>query len=61
MFVFSDTDSICYSGNGESYRGMAADPGCLYWDLPSVVRRGDYHVDLKNALQLGLGKHNYCR
>ncbi|NXJ11320.1 UROK protein, partial [Odontophorus gujanensis] len=56
-----DTDSTCYSENGENYRGMAADPGCLYWDLPSVIMRGDYHADLKSALQLGLGKHNYCR
>lgn len=61
MFVFSDTNSVCYSGNGEDYRGMAEDPGCLYWDHPSVIRWGDYHADLKNALQLGLGKHNYCR
>lgn len=56
-----DTNSVCYSGNGEDYRGMAEDPGCLYWDHPSVIRWGDYHADLKNALQLGLGKHNYCR
>ncbi|NXK50180.1 UROK protein, partial [Chauna torquata] len=56
-----DTDSICYTENGENYRGMATERECLLWDLPSVIKRGIYHADLKNAVQLGLGKHNYCR
>ncbi|KFQ56319.1 Urokinase-type plasminogen activator, partial [Pelecanus crispus] len=56
-----DTDSKCYTENGEDYRGMATEDECLPWDLPSVVRRGHYHAQLKNALQLGLGKHSYCR
>ncbi|NXE19694.1 UROK protein, partial [Ardeotis kori] len=56
-----DTDSMCYTGNGESYRGMATEDKCLPWDLPSVIRRGHYHVHLDNALELGLGKHSYCR
>ncbi|XP_010155714.1 PREDICTED: urokinase-type plasminogen activator-like [Eurypyga helias] len=56
-----DTDSVCYSENGEDYRGMATEDECLPWDLPSVIRRGHYHAHLKNALQLGLGKHSYCR
>uniref|UniRef100_A0A8C3KLM2 Urokinase-type plasminogen activator n=1 Tax=Calidris pygmaea TaxID=425635 RepID=A0A8C3KLM2_9CHAR len=56
-----DTDSTCYSENGEDYRGMATEDECLPWDLPSVVRRGHYHAQLSNALQLGLGKHSYCR
>lgn len=56
-----DTDSICYRENGEDYRGMATEDECLPWDLPSVIRRGRYHAHLKNALQLGLGKHSYCR
>ncbi|XP_014811644.1 PREDICTED: urokinase-type plasminogen activator [Calidris pugnax] len=56
-----DTASTCYTGNGEDYRGIATEDDCLPWDLPSVVRRGRYHARLSNALQLGLGKHNYCR
>uniref|UniRef100_A0A8B9Q534 Urokinase-type plasminogen activator n=1 Tax=Apteryx owenii TaxID=8824 RepID=A0A8B9Q534_APTOW len=56
-----DADNKCYTGNGEDYRGIATEEECLPWDLPSVIRRGSYHTDLKNALQLGLGKHNYCR
>ncbi|KFV65153.1 Urokinase-type plasminogen activator, partial [Dryobates pubescens] len=56
-----DTDSACYNENGEDYRGMATEDECLPWDLPSVIRRDRYHAHLRNALQLGLGKHNYCR
>ncbi|KFQ10178.1 Urokinase-type plasminogen activator, partial [Haliaeetus albicilla] len=56
-----DTERICYTGNGEDYRGMATEDKCLPWDLPSVISRGHYHAHLKNALQLGLGKHSYCR
>ncbi|NXA53177.1 UROK protein, partial [Nothocercus julius] len=56
-----DTDNTCYTDNGENFRGIATEKNCLFWDLPSVIRRGSYHTDLKNALQLGLGKHNYCR
>ncbi|KAM6067198.1 urokinase-type plasminogen activator isoform 2-T2 [Chlamydotis macqueenii] len=56
-----DTDSTCYTGNGESYRGMATEDKCLPWDLPSVIRRHHYHVHSDNALELGLGKHSYCR
>ncbi|NXD75597.1 UROK protein, partial [Halcyon senegalensis] len=56
-----ETDRICYTGNGENYRGMATEDECLPWDLPSVIRRGHYHAYSRNALQLGLGKHSYCR
>ncbi|XP_035185655.1 urokinase-type plasminogen activator isoform X2 [Oxyura jamaicensis] len=56
-----DDGSVCYTGNGENYRGTASERDCLLWDLPSVIKRGAYHADMKNALQLGLGKHNYCR
>ncbi|XP_008502226.1 urokinase-type plasminogen activator [Calypte anna] len=56
-----DTKNMCYTENGEDYRGMATEDECLPWDLPSVIRRGHYHVYSKNALQLGLGKHSYCR
>uniref|UniRef100_A0A8C6NDD5 Urokinase-type plasminogen activator n=1 Tax=Melopsittacus undulatus TaxID=13146 RepID=A0A8C6NDD5_MELUD len=56
-----DTASMCYTENGEDYRGMATEDECLPWDLPSVISRGYYHARTRNALQLGLGKHNYCR
>ncbi|NWY44615.1 UROK protein, partial [Sylvia atricapilla] len=56
-----DTDSTCYTGNGEDYRGMATEYQCLPWNSPSLLRRGRYHAYLGNALQLGLGKHSYCR
>ncbi|NXY88678.1 UROK protein, partial [Alcedo cyanopectus] len=56
-----ETGRMCYTGHGEDYRGMATEDECLPWDLPSVVRRGHYHAYSRNALQLGLGKHNYCR
>ncbi|XP_037256892.1 urokinase-type plasminogen activator [Falco rusticolus] len=56
-----DVDSMCYTEDGEDYRGMATEDECLPWDLPSVIRRAPFHAHLKNALQLGLGKHSYCR
>ncbi|NWS69000.1 UROK protein, partial [Crotophaga sulcirostris] len=56
-----DTESTCYTENGEDYRGMATKEECLPWDLPSVIRRATYHALVPNALQLGLGKHSYCR
>ncbi|KAF2982924.1 hypothetical protein EK904_005859 [Melospiza melodia maxima] len=56
-----DTDSTCYTENGENYRGMATEDKCLPWNLPSLIRRGRYHAYSENALQLGLGKHSYCR
>ncbi|NXL61993.1 UROK protein, partial [Chordeiles acutipennis] len=55
-----DTDT-CYRENGKDYRGKATEDECLPWDLPSVISRGHYHAHLKYALQLGLGKHSYCR
>ncbi|NWH79923.1 UROK protein, partial [Piaya cayana] len=56
-----DTESMCYTENGEDYRGMATEDECLPWDLPSVVRRTTYHAFVPHALRLGLGKHSYCR
>lgn len=40
---------------------MATEDKCLPWNLPSLIRRGLYHAYSENALQLGLGKHSYCR
>ncbi|NWH58097.1 UROK protein, partial [Geococcyx californianus] len=56
-----DTESMCYTENGEDYRGMTTEDDCLPWDLPSVVRRATYHALMPDAFQLGLGKHSYCR
>ncbi|XP_039583383.1 urokinase-type plasminogen activator isoform X2 [Passer montanus] len=56
-----DTDSTCYTENGEDYRGMATEDKCLPWNSPSLIRRSRYHAYSENALQLGLGKHSYCR
>ncbi|KAM6265390.1 urokinase-type plasminogen activator [Porphyrio hochstetteri] len=56
-----DSTSMCYTGNGEDYRGMATEEECLPWDLPSVIRRSHYYVHSRDTLQLGLGKHSYCR
>ncbi|KAH1168116.1 urokinase-type plasminogen activator [Mauremys mutica] len=59
-----DTKSQCYTENGQDYRGTVSknekNEECLSWDSPSLIRR-DYHAGVRNALQLGLGKHNYCR
>ncbi|XP_006887626.1 PREDICTED: urokinase-type plasminogen activator [Elephantulus edwardii] len=59
-----DTSKTCYQGNGYSYRGKANQDilgrPCLAWDMPSVLRK-PYNAHITNALQLGLGKHNYCR
>ncbi|NWY64214.1 UROK protein, partial [Erithacus rubecula] len=56
-----DTGSTCYTENGESYRGMATEDKCLPWNSQSLFRRGLYNAYSENALQLGLGKHSYCR
>lgn len=59
-----DTSKTCYQGNGHSYRGKAnvdymARP-CLAWNSANVLLK-PYHAQRPDALQLGLGKHNYCR
>ncbi|NXG23248.1 UROK protein, partial [Grallaria varia] len=56
-----DADSVCYTENGEDYRGMATEDECLPWNSPSLLKRGLYSAYLENAVQLGLGKHSYCR
>ncbi|XP_074855561.1 urokinase-type plasminogen activator [Carettochelys insculpta] len=59
-----DTESQCYTENGQDYRGTASrnekNEECLSWDFPSLKRRA-YNAGLRNAMQLGLGQHNYCR
>ncbi|XP_024417116.2 urokinase-type plasminogen activator [Desmodus rotundus] len=59
-----DTSNTCYQGNGHSYRGKAntdiRDRPCLAWNSVNVLQK-KYHAQRPDALQLGLGKHNYCR
>ncbi|XP_046511017.1 urokinase-type plasminogen activator isoform X2 [Equus quagga] len=59
-----DTSKTCYEGNGHSYRGKAKTDimgrPCLEWNSATVLLK-TYHAHRPDALQLGLGKHNYCR
>ncbi|XP_075390218.1 urokinase-type plasminogen activator [Tenrec ecaudatus] len=59
-----DTSKTCYQGNGHSYRGKAnmdtRGRPCLAWSSSSVLHK-PYRANRTDALQLGLGKHNYCR
>ncbi|XP_025706416.1 urokinase-type plasminogen activator [Callorhinus ursinus] len=59
-----DTSKTCFEGNGHSYRGKAntdtmGEP-CQAWNSAAVLLK-EYHALRPDALQLGLGKHNYCR
>uniref|UniRef100_A0A673USC7 Urokinase-type plasminogen activator n=1 Tax=Suricata suricatta TaxID=37032 RepID=A0A673USC7_SURSU len=58
-----DTSKTCYQGNGHSYRGKANTDiegrPCLAWNSAAVLLK-QYHALRPDALQLGLGKHNYC-
>lgn len=60
----TDTSKTCYQGNGHSYRGKANTDSrgrpCLAWNSANVLQKA-YHAQRPDALQLGLGKHNYCR
>nr|XP_020646905.1 urokinase-type plasminogen activator [Pogona vitticeps] len=59
-----DAESHCYTDNGEDYRGMESvnenNERCLAWDSP-MLKRWPYNNEMENALEHGLGKHNYCR
>ncbi|XP_004681118.1 PREDICTED: urokinase-type plasminogen activator [Condylura cristata] len=59
-----DRSKTCYHGNGHSYRGKANTDTigrpCLHWNSPAVLLKM-YHAHRPDALELGLGKHNYCR
>ncbi|XP_057593112.1 urokinase-type plasminogen activator isoform X2 [Hippopotamus amphibius kiboko] len=59
-----DTSKTCYQGNGHAYRGKANTDimgrPCLSWNSATVLLK-TYHAHRPDALQLGLGKHNYCR
>ncbi|XP_019357932.1 PREDICTED: urokinase-type plasminogen activator [Gavialis gangeticus] len=59
-----DSETRCFNENGQDYRGTVSEceynKECLSWDSPSLLRR-PYNANMRDALQLGLGKHNYCR
>ncbi|XP_068111462.1 urokinase-type plasminogen activator [Hyperolius riggenbachi] len=59
-----DLKSNCYKDTGKDYRGTASTTThnyeCLHWDSPRIKDQY-FNAKMKNALQLGLGKHNYCR
>ncbi|XP_053160303.1 urokinase-type plasminogen activator [Hemicordylus capensis] len=59
-----DIESQCYAGSGEDYRGTKSvskdNERCLDWNS-ALLRRKLYNDGLENAMELGLGKHNYCR
>ncbi|XP_074088976.1 urokinase-type plasminogen activator isoform X2 [Macrotis lagotis] len=59
-----DSSQKCYQDNGHSYRGMVDQDiwgkTCLKWNS-AVLASKDYNAYRPDAIQLGLGKHNYCR
>ncbi|KAK6468528.1 tissue-type plasminogen activator [Huso huso] len=59
-----DTTEKCVSGRGGGYRGTwgqsRSSIDCLNWNS-SVLIDKKYNARRNDALQLGLGNHNYCR
>ncbi|XP_075073154.1 urokinase-type plasminogen activator [Mixophyes fleayi] len=59
-----DLRSKCYKDMGHDYRGTASKTSnnfdCLHWDSP-LLKNMYFNAQMKDALKLGLGKHNYCR
>ncbi|XP_070608127.1 urokinase-type plasminogen activator isoform X2 [Erythrolamprus reginae] len=59
-----DVESRCYTGDGTDYRGTESQTEngerCLPWDS-YFLKRGPYSAHMEDALELGLGSHNYCR
>ncbi|CAH2275155.1 tissue-type plasminogen activator [Pelobates cultripes] len=59
-----DTLEACYEGSGTTYRGVhsvtQSGAVCVNWNSEGI-RRQLYHGHRSDALQLGLGNHNYCR
>ncbi|XP_053573975.1 tissue-type plasminogen activator [Bombina bombina] len=60
----TDTQATCYEGSGETYRGThslsQSGIACLNWNSTALNGRR-YNGRRRDALQLGLGNHNYCR
>ncbi|XP_063814712.1 urokinase-type plasminogen activator isoform X2 [Pseudophryne corroboree] len=59
-----DLRAKCYKDCGNDYRGTASKTNsnydCLHWDSP-LLKKHYFNAQMKEALKLGLGKHNYCR
>ncbi|XP_056426956.1 tissue-type plasminogen activator isoform X2 [Hyla sarda] len=59
-----DTLASCYEGTGQSYRGNYSRTNsglsCVNWNSQSLSQK-IYNAQHKDAQQLGLGNHNYCR
>uniref|UniRef100_A0A8C5WQT7 Plasminogen activator n=1 Tax=Laticauda laticaudata TaxID=8630 RepID=A0A8C5WQT7_LATLA len=63
-FCEIDTRAVCYQDRGDTYRGTwsTTESGaeCVNWKTKALRFKG-FHADRPDALQLGLGDHNYCR
>uniref|UniRef100_A0A670ZB65 Plasminogen activator n=1 Tax=Pseudonaja textilis TaxID=8673 RepID=A0A670ZB65_PSETE len=61
-FCEIDTRAVCYQGGGDTYRGTwsTTESGaeCVNWKTKALRFKG-FHADRPDALQLGLGDHNY--
>ncbi|XP_072005389.1 tissue-type plasminogen activator [Engystomops pustulosus] len=59
-----DMMSSCYKGSGQSFRGNYSRTNsglvCLNWNSQGLDEKL-YNAQHKDALQLGIGNHNYCR
>ncbi|XP_013919535.1 PREDICTED: urokinase-type plasminogen activator [Thamnophis sirtalis] len=59
-----DVETRCYTGDGINYRGTESEnengESCLPWNS-HYLRRWPYNAHMENSLELGLGRHNYCR
>ncbi|OXB62719.1 hypothetical protein ASZ78_010786 [Callipepla squamata] len=59
-----DTEVKCYKNAGVTYRGTwsitESGAECLNWNINGLMDR-KYNGQRKDAAELGLGNHNYCR
>ncbi|XP_075466424.1 urokinase-type plasminogen activator isoform X1 [Ascaphus truei] len=59
-----DTKAHCYKNNGHDYRGITSvtthGRDCLRWDSP-LLHHNMFNARRQGAMELGLGKHNFCR
>ncbi|XP_060107186.1 tissue-type plasminogen activator [Heteronotia binoei] len=59
-----DAEATCYNDAGVTYRGMwsTTESGteCLNWNISALAQKR-YNGRRVDAMQLGLGNHNYCR
>ncbi|KAM9313415.1 tissue-type plasminogen activator [Gastrophryne carolinensis] len=60
----TDMLATCYEGSGQSYRGnhsrTVTGGTCVNWNSAELVQKR-FTAQHRDALQLGLGNHNYCR